>query len=82
MPTVADVQEAFGLELAGDAPVLVHRVARGGLAGMQGLRMNDVLESVNGVDVREAAHDFVYALLQVRLRNIGGGSVCRAVAAS
>lgn len=66
MPPPGGVEKAYGLELHLSDPVRVRRVARGGVAAKAGVRLNDALETVGGIDVRGAATDFIYALLQVR----------------
>lgn len=65
MPRVAGVEEAYGVELYEGSPVKVRRVARGGVAAKAGVRIGDTIEAVDGIDVRAASVDFVYALLQV-----------------
>jgi hypothetical protein len=66
MPPPDGVEKAYGLELHLSDPVRVRRVARGGVAAKAGVRLNDALETIGGIDVRGAATDFIYALLQVR----------------
>lgn len=56
---------AVGFTLSGSAPVVVERVARGGLAGNSGIRIGDQLESVDDVDVSAASLAFVRTLIQV-----------------
>lgn len=60
-----ECEAAVGFTLGGSAPVVVEKVARGGVAGKCGIRMGDELESISGVDVSGASLAFVQTLIQV-----------------
>ena len=59
-----DKNDKFGLTLQGAMPVVIENVDFNSPAFLCGMRPNDVILSVNGMDVVEKNHKFLVELLQ------------------
>ena len=58
------MEDAYGMKLRQAGPARVRRVTRGGWRPVKaGVRINDAVGTIGGINVRSAATDFVYALL-------------------
>ncbi|XP_030840675.1 delphilin isoform X2 [Strongylocentrotus purpuratus] len=62
--TVNRAGGSFGFVLAGDIPVIIETIDRGGAAERAGLRTGDRIMRLNGLNVRKKTHDELVELLK------------------
>ncbi|XP_063961799.1 delphilin-like isoform X2 [Lytechinus pictus] len=62
--TVNRAGGSFGFVLAGDNPVIIETIDRGGAAERAGLRTGDRIMRLNGLNVRKKTHDELVELLK------------------
>ena len=66
----ADVSQGLGIVLKGDAPVSICEVEGGGPSWDAGLRLDDVITSVNGTPCVNSSHKAVIALVSRALQKV------------
>lgn len=70
----ADVSQGLGIVLKGDAPVSICEVEGGGPSWKAGLRLDDVITSVNGTPCVNSSHKAVIALVSRALQKVQSDS--------
>ena len=64
MHLLREKNEKFGLTLHGSQPVIINSVDLNSPADLSGLRSNDVILSINDMDVSDKNHKFLVELLK------------------